>query len=106
MSNKQNNIKEQFKQVLISTARVISDDYKIDIKKIDKNSNLKKKNFIDITNLSSKSDFIRLRAETDSVALSKKFSNKYVYNKNLPKNPACKSLYEIAEKIRYEVLGG
>ena len=106
MSNKENNIKEQFKQVLISTARVISDDYKIDIKKIDKNSNLKKKNFFDITNLSSKSDFIRLRAETDSVALSKKFSNKYVYNKNLPKNPACKSLYEIAEKIRYEVLGG
>ena len=106
MSNKENNIKEQFKQVLISTARVISDDYKIDIKKIDKNSNLKKKNFFDITNLSSKSDFIRLRAETDSVALSKKFSNKYIYNKNLPKNPACKSLYEIAEKIRYEVLGG
>jgi len=106
MSNKENNIKEQFKQVLISTARVISDDYKNDIKKIDKNSNLKKKNFFDITNLSSKSDFIRLRAETDSVALSKKFSNKYVYNKNLPKNPACKSLYEIAEKIRYEVLGG
>ena len=24
----------------------------------------------------------------------------------MPKNPACKSLYEIAEKIRYEVLGG
>ena len=45
MSNKENNIKEQFKQVLISTARVISDDYKIDIKKIDKNSNLKKKKF-------------------------------------------------------------
>ena len=29
MSNKENNTKEQFKQVLISTARVISDDYKI-----------------------------------------------------------------------------
>ena len=104
MSNKENNIKEQFKQVLISTARVISDDYKIDIKKIDKNSN-SKKNFFDVTNLSNKNDFIRLRAETDSVALNKKFSNKHIFNKNLPKNPSCKSLYEIAEKIRYEVLG-
>ena len=53
MSNKENNIKEQFKQVLISTARVISDDYKIDIKKIDKNSNLKKKKIFEITNLLS-----------------------------------------------------
>tara|TARA_B100000579_G_scaffold389091_1_gene362659 strand:+ start:1127 stop:2932 length:1806 start_codon:yes stop_codon:yes gene_type:complete len=105
MSNKENNTKEQFKQVLISTARVISDDYKIDIKKIDKDDNLKK-NFFDIANLSNKNDYIRLRAETDSIALSKKFSNKQVFDKNLPKNPSCKSLYEMAEKIRYEVLGG
>ncbi len=105
MSNKENNTKEQFKQVLISTARVISDDYKIDIKKIDKDDNLKK-NFFDIANLSNKNDYIRLRAETDSIALSKKFSNKQVFDKNLPKNPSCKSLYEMTEKIRYEVLGG
>ena len=37
MSNKENNFKEQFKQALISTAKVISDDYKVDLKKIDKN---------------------------------------------------------------------
>jgi cobaltochelatase CobT len=47
-----------------------------------------------------------LRAETDSGALKKKFSNKDIFNKNLPNNPSCKSLYNIAEKIRYEVLGG
>ena len=29
-----------------------------------------------------------------------------MFNKNLPKNPSCKSLYSIAEKIRYEILGG
>ncbi|WP_415304078.1 cobaltochelatase CobT-related protein [Candidatus Pelagibacter sp. Uisw_090] len=106
MSNKEDNFKEQFKQALISTAKVISEDYKLDIKKIDKSLNSKKIDFFDVTNLSNKSDFIRLRAETDSGALKKKFSNKEVFNKNLPNNPSCKSLYNIAEKIRYEVLGG
>jgi len=106
MSNKEDNFKEQFKQALISTAKVISDDYKLDIKEIDRNLNSKKIDFFDVTNLSNKNDFIRLRAETDSVALKKKFSNKEIFNKNLPNNPSCKSLYNIAEKIRYQVLGG
>ena len=106
MSNKEDNFKEQFKQALISTAKVISEDYKLDIKKIDKDLKSKKINFFDVTNLSNKNDFIRLRAETDSGALKKKFSNKEIFNKNLPNNPSCKSLYNIAEKIRYEVLGG
>ena len=106
MSNKEDGYKEQFKQALISTAKVISDDYRVNVKKIDKNLNLKKIDFFDVTNLSNKNDFIRLRAETDSGALKKKFSNKVIFNKNLPNNPSCKSLYDIAEKIRYEVLGG
>jgi len=106
MDNKENNFKEQFKQALISTAKVISEDYKLDIKKIGKDLNSKKINFFEVTNLSNKNDFIRLRAETDSGALKKKFSNKEIFNKNLPNNPSCKSLYNVAEKIRYEVLGG
>jgi cobaltochelatase CobT len=106
MSNKEDNFKEQFKQALISTAKVISGDYKLGVKKIDKGLNSKKTDFFDVTNLSNKHDFIRLRAETDSGALKKKFSNKEIFNKNLPNNPSCKSLYNIAEKIRYEVLGG
>jgi cobaltochelatase CobT len=106
MSNKEDNFKEQFKQALISTAKVISEDYEPNVKKIDKDLKSKKIDFFDITNLSNKSDFIRLRAETDSGALKKKFSNKETFNKNLPNNPSCKSLYNIAEKIRYEVLGG
>ena len=106
MSNKEDNFKEQFKQALLSTAKVISEDYKVDVKKIDKDLNSKKIDFFDVTNLSNKNDFIRLRAEADSGALKKKFSNKEMFNKNLPKNPSCKSLYSIAEKIRYEVLGG
>ena len=106
MSSKENNFKEQFKQALISTAKVISEDYKLDVKKLDKNLSNKKTDFFDITNLSNKNDFVRLRAETDSGALKKKFSNKEIFNKNLPNNPSCKSLYNIAEKIRYELLGG
>ena len=106
MSNKEDNFKEQFKQALISTAKVISEDYKLDIKKIDKNFKSKKIDFLALTYSFHKNDFIRLRAETDSGALKKKFSNKEIFNKNLPNNPSCKSLYNIAEKIRYEVLGG
>ena len=105
MSNKENNFKEQFKQALISTAKVISEDYKLDVKKLDKDLSSKKIDFFDVTNLSNKNDFIRLRAETDSGALKKKFSNKEIFNKNLPKNLSYKSLYGVAEKIRYEILG-
>jgi cobaltochelatase CobT len=106
MSNKEDNFKEQFKQALISTAKVISEDYRLNIKKIDKDLKSPKTDFFEVTNLSNKNDFIRLRAETDSGALKKKFSNKEIFNKNLPNNPSCRSLYNIAEKIRYEVLGG
>jgi len=106
MSNKEDNFKEQFKQALISTAKVISEDYKLDAKKIDKNLKSNKIDYFDVTNLSNKADFVRLRAETDSDALKKKFSNKEIFKKNLPNNPSCKALYNIAEKIRYEVLGG
>ena len=48
---------------------------------------------------------IELRAKTDSEALKRKFSNKQIYQKNLPKNSSCRSLYDISEKIRYELLG-
>ena len=106
MSNKENNFKEQFKQALISTAKVISEDYKLDIKKLDKDLSSEKINFFDVTSLSSKHDFTRLRAETDSKALKKKFSDKEIFNKNLPNNLSCRSLYNLAEKIRYEILGG
>jgi len=106
MSSKENNFKEQFKQALISTAKVISEDYKLDVKKLDKDLRNKKTDFFDVTNLSNKSDFVKLRAETDSGALKKRFSNKEIFNKNIPNNPSCKSLYNIAEKIRYELLGG
>jgi cobaltochelatase CobT len=106
MNKKEDNFKEKFKQALISTAKVISDDYKLEIKNTDKNFSSKNTNFFEIDNLSNKSDFIKLRAETDATALKKKFSNNEIYKKNLPTNISCRLLYNVAEKIRYEVLGG
>ena len=100
---KENNLKEQFKQAILSTAKVISDDYKIKIDK--KNKSSKNMDFFELDNLNTRLDFIKYRAEIDSKALRKKFSNDEIYKLNLPKNLSCKSLYELSEKIRCEVLG-
>ncbi len=105
MSDREANLKEKFRQALASTIRVISDDIEIKPKnKENKNSN--KLDFFEIDNLDNKIDFIKARADADSSALKKKFSNDEIYKKNLPNNSNCKSLYSIAEKIRYETLGG
>jgi cobaltochelatase CobT len=101
--NKEDNFKEKFKQALISTVKVISDDYRPNIDK--KNASSKNLNFFEFDNLNNRHDFIRLRAETDSEALKKKFSNKEIYQKNLPSNSSYRSLYNVSEKIRYELLG-
>ncbi len=104
MNNKYNNLIEKFKTALTSTAKVISDDLELN-KSDNKKKSLESSNF-EINNLTKPTDLIRLRAETDSSALKKKFSNKIIYQKNLPSNPSSRSLYNIAEKIRYESLGG
>ena len=103
-NNKDEILKEKLKQALTSTAKVISDDF--DLKEnLESDKDSKKFNFLDLENLNSKKDFIKARAESDSFALKKKFSNNEVYKKNLPNNFTCKTLYSIAEKIRYESLG-
>jgi len=105
MNDKISSLKEKFRLALTSTAKVISNDF--DIKdKSSENDKKKDLNLIEIDNLSKPSDFIKLRAETDSSALKKRFSNDVVYRKNLPSNTSSRSLYNIAEKIRYEALGG
>mgnify|MGYP000170752304 CR=1 FL=1 len=48
--NKQDNLKEKFKQALISTVKVISDDYKLE-KWSNKNSSSKNYNFFELDNL-------------------------------------------------------
>ena len=104
MSNKEFSLKEKFRVALTSTAKVISDDLNL-ANKSSENKKSKDLSIVEIDNLTNPSDFIRLRAETDSAAL-KKFSSNKIYKKNLPTNNSSRSLYNIAEKIRYESLGG
>jgi len=105
MSDRITSLKEKFRLALTSTAKVISDDFDLIYKPSEKKKNQDIKS-IEIDNLTKPSDFIKLRAETDSAALKKKFSNDKVYRKNLPTNNSSRLLYNIAEKIRYETLGG
>ena len=100
--NKEDNFKEKFKQALISTVKVISEDYNIYNK-----DKLNEETFkiSDLKNIKDKKELIKLRAETDSEALKIKFSNKKILEKNIPSKPSCRSLYNISEKIRYELLG-
>ena len=70
MSSKDTSLIEKFRLALTSTVKVISDDFALN----DKDSkNKNSKNTIEIDNLTNPSDFIRLRAETDSGALKKNF---------------------------------
>ena len=103
-NNKSEILKEKLKQALSSTERVLSGDLVLK-KKLDHNKSSKEFSFFNLENLNTKSDFIKARAESDSSALKKKFSNNEIYKKNLPNNSSYGSLYSIAEKIRYEALG-
>ena len=104
-SDKDANFKEKLRQAINSTFKVISDDF-ISDKKIENKKSSDKFNLFDLENLNTRVDFIKARAETDSNALKKKFSNNEIYKKNLPINFSCKALYSFAEKIRCESLGG
>ncbi len=104
MNSKTESLKEKLKQALSSTARVISDDLSIK-PKLDNQKNIDKFESFELDNLNTKSDFLKARAESDSIALKRKFSDELIFKKHLPSRPSCKSLYTIAEKIRYEKLG-
>ena len=99
--NKDDLIKEQFKHALNSTIKAISEETnQLNIKK-----NLKEFNISKFDNLKDKENFTKLRAEADSEALKRKFSNNTTLEQNIPKTPTCHTLYKISEKIRYELLG-
>ena len=106
MSKNRNDIeiKEKFRQALTSTVKVISEDF--DLKENLKNNDSQKFDPFEIDSLNNKNDFIKARAKSDSKALKKKFTDENIYKKNLPLNSTCRSLYSIAEKVRYEYLGG
>ena len=102
--NKEDSFKEKFKQAILSTVKVISEDNFSNPKnkKQLNEENLKVNN---IENIKDKNEFIKIRAENDSEALKRKFSNKSIFEKSMPSNHGCQSLYKLSEKIRYEMLG-
>ena len=88
-SNKDASLKEKLRQALTSTFKVISNDFEIK-DKLSKNKNSNKSEFFEFENLNTKEDFLKARADTDSSAFKKKFSNNEIYKKNLPTNSSCK----------------
>ena len=97
--------KEKFKLAITSTVKAISGKEKIEINFGDRNSNLKNSIFFQLDNLKNLEDFTKIRAKTDSRALKIRYSNKKIYEKNLPTNSTSKFLYNLSEKIRYEQIG-
>tara|TARA_B100002051_G_scaffold276507_1_gene325157 strand:+ start:1902 stop:3704 length:1803 start_codon:yes stop_codon:yes gene_type:complete len=99
-------LKERFKSAISSAVKAISENYDIEIK-FGNNTN-SKSNFLnlpDVINLKNLQDFTNLRAFADSEALKIKYTDKNIYLKNEPAGSVSKSLYAIAEKIRYEKIG-
>jgi len=103
--DKENRKIEQFKIALNSTVKVISGKKKVQINFSNKSTNPNNAIFFELDNLKSIDDYIKIRAETDSEALKLRYSDRKIYKNNLPKNTIGKSLYDLAEKIRYEKIG-
>ena len=99
-------LKERFKSAISSAVKAISENFDLQIKfnnntTSDKNS----LNLPEIANLKNLQDFTNLRALADSEALKIKYTNKKIYTQNEPEGKIAKSLYSIAERIRYEKIG-
>ena len=99
-------LKEKFKAAISSTVKVISENYDLEVK-FDSIDSTKKDslNLPDVIKLNNLQDFTSLRAFADSEALKIKYKNNKIYLENEPEGTVAKSLYAIAEKIRYETIG-
>ncbi len=104
MEKKREIIEEQIKQAIKSTYKVISNQLNDDNSQ-NKNYSLKNLDFSEIKDFKNKKDYIKLRANTDSKALKFRFSDNMIFQKNQPKNPALKKIYELSEIMRCEMLG-
>ncbi len=99
MDNKQE--LEKFKNAVFSTAKAIARKSISleDQKQLDK---ITAPNIISINN---HEEMLEARANADSEALRIRHSDEAIFKKNEPKGTVSKSLYKIAEKIRYEKIG-
>jgi len=99
-------LKERFKSAVSSAVKAISENFNLEIKFGDNTSQKKNSlNLPEVANLKKLQDFTNLRAFADSEALKIKYTDEKIYNKNQPEGSMAKTLYAIAEKIRYEKIG-
>ena len=98
MSN--NSKLEKFKTAIHSTAKAIArsnlQEKKEKFEKISKPKILSPEN---------QEEILEARVLSDSDALKIKYSDEYILNKNQPSGTISRSLYQVAEKIRYEKIG-
>ena len=99
-------LKERFKSAVSSAVKVISEKFDLEIK-FGTNISSKKNslNLPEVLSLKNLQDFTNLRAFADSEALKIKYTDEKIYLKNEPEGTIGKSLYAIAEKVRYEKIG-
>ena len=99
MDNKQE--LEKFKNAVFSTAKAIARKSLSleDQKQLDKITVPK------IISINNHEEMLEARANADSEALRIRHSDEAIFKKNEPKGTVSKSLYKIAEKIRYEKIG-
>ena len=99
MDNKQE--LEKFKNAVFSTAKAIARKSLSleDQKQLDKVTAPK------IISINNREEMLEARANADSEALRIRHSDEVIFKKNEPKGTVSKSLYKIAEKIRYEKIG-
>ncbi len=99
-------LKEKFKSAVSSTVKAISGNFDLKIQFGGSQSSQENSlSLPEIGYLKKLQDFTNLRAFADSEALKIKYTDKKIYLENEPKGAMSKSLYAIAEKIRYERIG-
>ena len=99
MDNKQE--LEKFKNAVFSTAKAIA---RKSIS-LENQKQLDKITAPKIISINNHEEILEVRANADSEALRIRHSDEAIFKKNEPKGTVNKSLYKIAEKIRYEKIG-
>ncbi len=92
---------ENFKSAVLSTAKAIARKT-IDPKEQEK---IAKINVPKILSIENKDEILEARALADSEALRMRYNDETISKKNEPRGTISKSLFKIAEKIRYEKIG-
>ena len=98
---------ENFKTAIVSTVRSISNVHNLNVSFGNEKAEEEKIHIKlpELGNLNNKYDFLKARANADSISLKFRFSDPTIFKTFEPEGGLTKKLYHVAEKIRYEKLG-